>query len=616
MDRVKTVKTILWSIVGLAASVGITRFLFGLGATTNLSDYTPWGLWIGFDVVSGVALAAGGFVITATVYILGRKEFHPIVRPAVLTAFLGYLAVIVGLLFDLGAPWNIWRMTVHWQHHSALFEVGWCVMLYTAVLLLEFSPVPLEETSRWAKIRGFLVKYRLVFVTLGIMLSTLHQSSLGSLFLIMPYRLHPLWHTPILPVIFFISAVGLGLMMVTLESLFTGHIYRRKPETHLLSKLGRAAFWVLCIYLLVRIVDLAARGKFPLILEGTFYSYLFIIELSIAVVIPIILLAIPKVRNSLGGLWTVSLMVVIGFVINRIATSGIAMMGREGGYFPAWTEFAISAGVVSAAVLAFMFAVEHFNIWETKARDEEYPLVEPAHLDYSQSWSGEPGYAGRIRYSLAFIIAAAVGFALIPGQKLYSEGKDMRPAAEARGMDIMLIDGNRDFNAVTFKHLMHTEKLGGEASCDRCHHMNLPMDETSACSDCHRLMFQPYDAFRHDWHASPSGANISCGRCHREGTHKNEENVVSCDTCHQNLIPPAALIKVDQYTAMSYVDAMHGLCVTCHNQQAVALDKPCLGRCATCHKGDLTTEGLSFKDIDSKLWQNWISLPKCPQEEK
>src|SRR5208282_3110451 len=157
-------------------------------------------------------------------------EFHSIVRPAVLTAFLGYVAVVVGLLFDLGLPWNIWHMMIYWNPHSPLFEVGWCVMLYLTVLALEFFPVPAEEFSALARIRRFLIRLRIPLVVVGIALSTLHQSSLGSLFLIMPYRLHPLWHTPILPVLFFLSAVGLGLMMVVFESQFTAYLYRRKPE--------------------------------------------------------------------------------------------------------------------------------------------------------------------------------------------------------------------------------------------------------------------------------------------------------------------------------------------------------------------------------------------------
>ena len=288
MNRVQNTKLVLWLITGLAAAVALNRFVFGLGATTNLNDATPWGLWIGVDVMGGVALAGGGFVITAIFYIMRREEFHPLVKPAVLTAFLGYLAVILGLMIDLGLPWNIWHMIIYWNPHSPLFEVGWCVMLYTTVLLLEFSPVPLEKFSRYAKIRNFLMKFRFVFVLLGIMLSTLHQSSLGSLFLIMPFKIYPLWYSNIMPIQFFISATALGLMMVAFESLVSHWLYRRAPETNLVAKLGKAVVWVLGIYLIVKMTDLAFTGKLGLIVAGTWESYLFIAEILISTLIPII----------------------------------------------------------------------------------------------------------------------------------------------------------------------------------------------------------------------------------------------------------------------------------------------------------------------------------------
>ena len=269
----------------------VARFIFGLGATTNLNDGTPWGIWIGFDVMGGVALAAGGFVMTALFYVMKRDEFHPMVRPAVLTAFLGYIAVAVGLLFDLGLPWHIWHMIIHWQPGSALFEVGWCVMLYLTVLALEFFPVPLESTSRFAKIRKFLTKYRLILVILGIMLSTLHQSSLGSLFLIMPYRLPEFWYTPFLPVYFFVTAIALGLMMVSLESLVTSYLYHKKPETKLVAKLGGIARWVLGFYLIAKIVELTANGSIGNVFSGTMESNLFVAETLVMVIIPIILLS-------------------------------------------------------------------------------------------------------------------------------------------------------------------------------------------------------------------------------------------------------------------------------------------------------------------------------------
>src|SRR5690349_7066740 len=256
MDRVRKFKLALWIVTGMAAAVATARFLFGLGAATNLSDSNPWGLWIGFDVMSGVALAAGGFLVTTTVYIFRLDRFRAIVRPAVLTAFLGYFAVAISLLFDLGLPWNIWHMIVFWNPHSPLFVVGWCVMLYLTVLALEFFPVPAQDFTALAKVRRTLIKIRLRLVLLGIGLSTLHQSSLGSLFLIMPYRVHPLWYSPILPVLFFLSAITLGLMMVTFESHFSAYLYRRKPETDLLAQMTAAARWVLLLYLLVRFGDL------------------------------------------------------------------------------------------------------------------------------------------------------------------------------------------------------------------------------------------------------------------------------------------------------------------------------------------------------------------------
>jgi len=191
--------------------VGAARLIHGLGATTALSDNTSWGIWIGFDVMGGVALAAGGFVIAGIVYIFHIDRFRPLLRSTVLTAFLGYLAVIVGLICDIGRPWMIWSPTINWQIHSALFEVAWCVMLYTTVLALEFAPVVLEKISRAQRALEFLKKATIPLVIAGIMLSTMHQSTLGTLFVIMPFRVHPLWYTNWLPMLFFVSAVALGL---------------------------------------------------------------------------------------------------------------------------------------------------------------------------------------------------------------------------------------------------------------------------------------------------------------------------------------------------------------------------------------------------------------------
>jgi len=588
MNRVHVVKSILWALVGLGLAVAISRFAFGLGATTNLTDATPWGLWIGFDVMGGVALAAGGFVITAIFYMMGRKEFHPMVRPAVLTAFLGYVAVVCSLLVDLGLPWNIWHMIVFWNPHSPLFEVGWCVMLYTTVLLLEFSPVPLEETSRYAKVRNFLMKFRFPLVLLGIMLSTLHQSSLGSLMLIMPFKLPPLWYTPILPVLFFISAVGLGLMMVSFESLVSAWIYHRKPETHLVAKLGKAAVWVLAIYLVVRLGDIIVEGKAASIFTLSRESILFGLELLVMAIIPIILFAVPRTRNSLAGQWIGSAMVVFGTVFNRINVGGLTMTSVTGdAYFPSWMEFSISFSIVAFMVLVFMFAIEKFHIWDRRPVEREAaPHAEPLFSRGGEVWLGRPAVAGLTKYSLAFVLALAIGFALVPGQKLHSNGIEQATAQRARGGDTLFVDGNRDGYGVEFAHAVHVDSLGGKQSCVQCHHMNQPMDKTSGCYTCHSRQYIAADAFGHDWHSSPTGGNLSCNDCHTPGLNRTAESAKKCDKCHIDLIPAGSKIEVKNYMAVSYVDAMHTQCVKCHRERATETpERVTMAECAYCHTG-------------------------------
>ena len=242
-----------WRIVAVVVFIAgiwatVVRFSQGLGAATNLSDEFPWGIWIGFDLLVGVALAAGGFTITATVHIFNLERFRPITRSTVLTAFMGYLLVILALLFDLGRPDHIWHPLIMWNTHSALFEVAWCVMLYTAVLALEFSPMLLErlKLAKPARIiRGFSVP----LVLIGVLLSTLHQSSLGTLFVIVPEKMFGLWYTPMLPILFFMSAIAAGLAMVIVESYLSARAFDRRLEQDLLQDLWPVEIllaWILC----------------------------------------------------------------------------------------------------------------------------------------------------------------------------------------------------------------------------------------------------------------------------------------------------------------------------------------------------------------------------------
>ncbi|MGD8307522.1 MAG: Ni/Fe-hydrogenase cytochrome b subunit [Ignavibacteria bacterium] len=606
MNRVQNTKIILWLITGFAAAVGLNRFIFGLGVTTNLNDTTPWGLWIGFDVMSGVALAAGGFVITAIFYIMKKEEFHPLVKPAVLTAFLGYLAVIFGLLFDLGLPWNVWHMIIFWNPSSPLFEVGWCVMLYTAVLLIEFSPVPLEKFSKYAKLRSLLMKYRFVFVLLGIMLSTLHQSSLGSLFLVMPYKLHPLWYSNILPIQFFISAIALGLMMVAFESLATHWLYKRKTESNLIAKLGKAVVWVLSLYLIIKFIDIIAEGNFQLIFNGSRESYQFITEILISAVIPIILFSIPQLRNIKRYQVIASFLVVLGMVFNRINVGGLAMLGSTGdAYVPSWMEISITLGVVAVAVLVFLAVIENFNIWEVKPEDPESLPHTPPKFDYpSQVWLGNAGIASLTKYSLAFVFSFAVGMALMPDEQILSRGIEKVKVYRASGRDTLLINGNRDDYKVFFPHKKHIE-LTGDTNCDQCHHLTLPSYEENSCWECHTDMYAQTDFFKHTWHSNKQGANIDCRNCHTEGMNRTSETAKNCNECHQNYdFVNTSSGSNQNYYALSYTDAMHKLCVSCHLLKSKELTaKQKLTQCANCHENDISQE----KEKDLK----WEVTPPC-----
>lgn len=616
MSRVRRLKFALWLVTGLAAAVAVMRFLYGLGPATHLSDAYPWGMWIGFDVMAGVALAAGGFIVTAAVYIFKLDRFHAVVRPVVLTAFLGYVAVVIGLLFDLGLPWNIWHMIVFWNPRSALFEVGWCVMLYLTVLALEFFPVPAEEFGALARVRRVLLKARLPLVIAGIGLSTLHQSSLGSLFLIMPYHLHPLWYSPLLPVLFLASAIGLGLMMVMFESHFTAYVYRRRPETEVLAALGGAARWVLLGYLALRLSDLAARGQLGHLWGAGWQVKMFWFEIAVMAVVPAALLFLPKTRNSRAGQWTVAALGVFGVVLNRINVGGLVHVGRgKELYVPAWTEFAISAGVVSAATLAFLYLVERFRIWEERPADPEAdPIKLPEFDKVGLTWLGVPSVAGRTVYSLAFVLAASAGFAALAPQSAATRGVEPTPVHRARGGEILWIDGNLDGYGVGFPHERLQRLLGGKASCAQCHHTNLPRDRNSGCWECHRDMYLTSDAFRHDWHASAAGARVPCWQCHEAGKPRRAATAKACDHCHKDLVPRGAMIRVKQYRAAGYVQAMHGLCLGCHAHRAKLEGKPDLARCASCHKerrGRVDTAGLTWPP--QEVVGRGLLLPPLPR---
>ena len=374
-------KTLAIIFISLGVIAAIERFSLGLGATTHLRDNFPWGIWIGFDILVGVGLAAGGFTIAATVYLFNIERFRAILRPTVLTAFLGYVLVICGLMADLGRPWAIWHAMIMWNPHSVMFEVAWCVMLYTTVLALEFSPVVFErfKLERPAKIVHAIT---IPLVVLGVVLSTLHQSSLGSLFLIIPGRMHPLWYSNIIPFLFFISCVAAGLSMTIFESFLSSRAFGREIELPLLTELSRVLVVVLALFFTVRLQDLISRDALQYVFQPTYQSAMFLGEILIGVVLPFALLLFKKVRTSQKGLFYSAALVILGFVANRMNTA-ITSMERwnQRTYLPSWQELFITIGLATAGFVAFYYIARYFPVFAPHHEQSVSTVNEPEFMD-------------------------------------------------------------------------------------------------------------------------------------------------------------------------------------------------------------------------------------------
>lgn len=368
----------LWTpfniVAGLILLVGgaitVLRFTGGLAAVTNLSDYNPWGLWIGFDLLVGVALAAGGFVTSAACYIFGLKRYHSAVRPAILTAFLGYALVVFALHYDVGRPWRLpYPFVVQPGTTSLLFEVGACVALYLTVLFIEYSPAALEWLGL-ERARNIVVKLTLLLTIFGVVLSTLHQSSLGALYLIAPSKLHPLWYSSYLPVYFFISAIIAGLSMVIFEGgLAHKHFHDKMDATHLAEAdgvalgFGKAASFVLFGYFVIKVIGLAVDNNWHYLATG--WGVWYLVEIVGFVLLPCYLYAVGARDKNIKLIRRTSGLAVLGIVLNRLNISLVAfnyhLPGSER-YFPHWMEIGISLFIVTIGVLAYRFSVTHMPV--------------------------------------------------------------------------------------------------------------------------------------------------------------------------------------------------------------------------------------------------------------
>jgi Ni/Fe-hydrogenase subunit HybB-like protein len=368
----------LWTpfnvIVGIILAVGgvltLMRFTQGIGAVTNLDNNNPWGVWIGFDLLCGVALAAGGYVTSAACYIFGLKRYHSAVRPAILTAFLGYALVVLALHYDVGRPWRLpYPIFVSQGTSSLLFEVGLCVFLYLTVLFIEFTPAAFEWLGL-KKIRAVVVKLTLVLTIFGVVLSTLHQSSLGALFMIAPSKLHPLWYSNYLPVYFFISSMFAGMSMVIFEStLAHRYLSRHMDDTHHREASGvamgfaKAAAFVMAGYLSIKLVGIAIDDQWHYLTTG--WGMWYLVEVIGFVAMPAVLFAMGVREKNLKFVRWAAAWTVLGIVLNRLNISMIAFnyhLPSEQRYIPSLMEIGTSVFIVTLGIVIYRFVTTRMPV--------------------------------------------------------------------------------------------------------------------------------------------------------------------------------------------------------------------------------------------------------------
>ena len=360
-------------IIGmLSVAVICLRLITGFGLVTNLSDESPWGLWIAFDVLAGVAVAGGGYFTALIVHILHREKYLSIARSALLTSLIGYLLVMGGLFLDIGQWFNSWRPFVSWGTSSVLFEVFWCISIYTTIQVLEFGEIVTERIG--VKMHDLFRKILPVLMIIGVIFPTLHQASLGGLFLIAAHKLYPLWWSTLLPGFFLLSSFFVGPAMICVESTVASRAFKHKIPVPVLQGLAKISCYVMMLYLVLKIYDVVDRGVFSLMFANNLQGNLFLLELILGIIVPIGIV-FSKWGKTRIGLFIYGLFVSAGVVFNRLDIVFVGMNKTNGGfYLPSIMEATVSIGLVAFGCLAYCFVVENFHILD----HEEDELAEEA----------------------------------------------------------------------------------------------------------------------------------------------------------------------------------------------------------------------------------------------
>lgn len=365
---------ILAALLILGVVAGLVRVVGGLGAATALSDGYPWGLWITFDVVIGTALACGGYAVALLAYVFNQGRYHPVVRPAVLTSALGYTVAGISVVIDVGRYWNIWKVPLYahrWNLDSVLLEVALCIMAYVVVLWIEVAPAFLEKwrsserpaLRAWSeRLLPILEKALPLILALGLLLPTMHQSSLGALWLVVPTKLHALWYTSWLPFLFLVSSLAMGWAMVVVEGTLSAHVYGRPLETRLFASMGVVTAGATLAWVAVRLLDLAALGRLGLVFGSGMLSFMFLLENALALAGVWFLLA-PRHRGIASKQLAAAFLVAASGVVYRFDTFLVAFRPGQGwSYFPSVGEILVTVGLIAAETMAYVYLVRKFPI--------------------------------------------------------------------------------------------------------------------------------------------------------------------------------------------------------------------------------------------------------------
>ncbi len=605
---------ILIAVMVVGYGFGIARLLTGLAPVTNLTNQYPWGIWIAIDVASGVALAAGGFTVAALIDVFGRRRYKVLARPALLTAWLGYTFVAIGLLFDLGRYYNIWKPLVHWQGNSVLFEVGMCVMFYLTVLTVEFAPVLLSgleqhiRAERWwarpfRKLHGALQTTRMlvrrvmpIFLIAGVVLSCMHQSSLGSLMLIAPTKVSPLWWSPLLPLLFLSSAIMVGFPVVIFESIAASRAFGRRLEMDVLTPLSRLLPWTIGVYGALKIGDLLWRNDLSVFLLDAGDTVAWLLEMGIGIVIPFVMLLQKSVRRSARWLFIAVCLVIAGLILNRINVFLVGFHPPYGdlGYFPTVGEIALTAALVATVVFIYRFFVLYFPVLPAEG-DEEPLQAAPSRprLSLRWAWLGRT-LAVAMLFGFILIYSAvhfdAVGATQRPFRDLSYRAEATAPVDDPIAVDdvvsfspdlmpALLTIGHKitnekvdDYEPVRFMHKAHATHTRGD--CAVCHHRvsrkdgdrvgqaievtDLADGRPASCVACH----QRSNELDHPTRPGLMGAyHRQCIGCHET----SKSAPVECDGCHKSRVPDHT--ELVALTGKPEAQQITRRCLNCHEEQ-------------------------------------------------